>query len=192
MKHILLINGNPDPSPEKLTSALAKAYREGAEDDECMVRQINVGGIEFPWLRDAHDFTTQATDRAILEAQGAFLTADHVVFIYPLWLGSAPALLKAYMEQVARGEFLLGKNDGGFPRGRLKGRTARVIVTMGMPSLLYRIMFGAHGVKAFNQSILGIAGIKPIKTTLFGGSRIQAHRCKRTIEIVREMGRRKS
>jgi len=91
MKHILLINGNPDPSPERLTSALAKAYREGAENDGCIVRQINVGGTEFPWLHNAHDFTTEAKDKAIIEAQGAFLTADHVVFIYPLWLGSARA-----------------------------------------------------------------------------------------------------
>jgi len=190
MKHILLINGNPDPSPEKLTSALVKAYREGAEEAGSMVRQINVGGIEFPWLRNAQDFAQEATDKAIIDAQGAFLLADHVVFIYPLWLGSAPALLKAYMEQVARGEFLLGKSDGGFPRGRLKGRSARVIVTMGMPALLYRTIFGAHGVKAFNRSILGIARIKPIATTLLGGSQIQGQRCKRAIELVRDMGRR--
>jgi putative NADPH-quinone reductase len=192
MKHILLINGNPDPSPERLTSALAKAYREGAEDDGCIVRQINIGGIEFPWLHDAHDFTTEPTDKAIIEAQGAILAADHVVLIYPLWLGSAPALLKAYMERIACGEFLLDKSGGGFPRGRLKGRSARVIVTMGMPALLYRIMFGAHGVKAFNRSILGIAGIKPIATTLFGGAQIQPPRSARTIEIVRDMGQRKA
>ena len=191
MKHILLINGNPDPSPDKLTSALARAYREGAEDDECVVREINIGDISFPWLHNASEFASVATDKAIIEAQGAFLAADHVVFIYPLWLGAAPALLKAYMEQVARGEFLLGKGAGRFPRGRLKGRSARVIVTMGMPAILYRIMFGAHGVKAFNRSILGMAGIKPVATTLFGGSEIQPSGCARTIETVREMGRRK-
>ncbi|HKQ45792.1 MAG TPA: NAD(P)H-dependent oxidoreductase [Rhizomicrobium sp.] len=192
MKHILLINGNPDPSPEKLTSALAKAYREGAEEAGCRVRQIDVGGIEFPWLQNAKDFATKATDKTIVEAQSAIRAADHIVFIYPLWLGSAPALLKAYMERIACGEFLLGKSDGGFPPGQLKGRSARVIVTMGMPSLLYRIIFGAHGVKAFNHGILGIAGIKPVKTTLFGGSQIQPQRCARAIEIVREMGRSKS
>jgi putative NADPH-quinone reductase len=192
MKHILLINGNPDPSPEKLTSALAKAYREDAEAAGCMVHQINVGGIAFPWLHDAKEFLAGATDKDIVEAQGAFLTADHLVFIFPLWLGSAPALLKAYMEQVARGDFFLDNKTGGFPRGRLKGRSARVIVTMGMPSLLYRMIYGAHGVKAFNRSILGMAGIKPIVTTLFGGLQIQSRRSGRTIEIVREMGRRKA
>lgn len=192
MKHILLINGNPDPSPERLTSALAKAYREGAEDGGCVVRQIDVGGVEFAWLQNSQDFTAEAKDKTIIEAQGAFLAADHVVFIYPLWLGSAPALLKAYMERVACGDFLLDKNGGRFPRGRLKGRSARIIVTMGMPTLFYRLMFGGHGVKAFNRSILGIAGIRPISTTLFGGAQIQHPRSARTIDIVREMGRRKA
>jgi len=192
MKHILLINGNPDPSPERLTGALAKAYREGAEEGGCTVRQINVGDTAFSWLQNAQDFAAEAKDKTITEAQGAFLVADHLVFIYPLWLGSAPALLKAYMERVACGDFLLDKSGRGFPRGRLKGRSARVIVTMGMPALLYRLMFGAYGVKAFNRSILGMAGIRPISTTLFGGAQIQHPRSARTIDAVREMGRRKA
>lgn len=192
MKHILLINANPDPSPERLTAALARAYREGTEEAGCTVRQIDLGAIPFPWLRNAQEFTTKAADQPIIEAQAAFLAADHVVFIYPLWLGSAPALLKAYMEQVARGEFLLGKTEGGFPRGQLKGRSARIIVTMGMPAMLYRVMFGAHGVKAFNRSILGMAGIKPIATTLLGGSQIRPPGCARAIDMARDLGRKKS
>jgi putative NADPH-quinone reductase len=190
-KRILLINGNPDPSPEKLTSALTKAYREGAEEAGCIVRQINIGGIAFPWLHNAQEFASEAADERVIEAQGAFLSADHMVFVYPLWLGSAPALLKAYMEQVARGEFLLEKGQGRFPHVRLKGRSARVIVTMGMPTFLYRILYGGHGVKAFDRSILNIADIKPVATTLFGGAQIQSSRCARAIEMVHELGRRK-
>jgi len=190
VKHVLVINGNPDPSPERLSHALARAYHEGAEEAGCLVRHINVGGAQFPLLRNAQEFETEATEKAITEAHGAFLAADHIVIIYPLWLGSAPALLKGYMEQVARGQFLLGKSERGFPKGRLKGRTARVIVTMGMPVLLYRLLYGAHGVKAFNRSILGLAGIKPVTTSLFGAAQIQAPGCSRVIEEVRRLGRR--
>jgi putative NADPH-quinone reductase len=190
MKHVLVINGNPDPSPERLSHALARAYHEGAEEAGCLVRHINVGGVQFPLLRNAQEFETEATEKAITEAHGAFLAADHIVIIYPLWLGSAPALLKGYMEQVARGQFLLGKSGRGFPKGRLKGRTARVIVTMGMPVLLYRLLYGAHGVKAFNRSILGLAGIKPVATSLFGAAQIQPPGCNRVIEAVRQLGRK--
>ena len=31
MKHVLVLNGNPDPGQDRLTHALARAYHEGAE-----------------------------------------------------------------------------------------------------------------------------------------------------------------
>jgi putative NADPH-quinone reductase len=190
VKHILVINGNPDPEPERLSHALARAYHEAAEGSGAFVRHINIGGVEFPLLRNASQFTSEPQEKTIIEAQAAFLSAEHIVFIYPLWLGGPPALLKAYMEQLARDNFLLGKTDHGFPPGHLRGRSARVIVTMGMPSLLYRMMFGAHGVRAFNRSILAMAGIRPIQTSLFGGAEIQGNGATRTIGKVRKLGQR--
>lgn len=190
MRHILILNGNPDPKAERLSHALCRAYHEGAEESGAMVRHINVGGVEFPMLHDAAEFGTEPSEPAVVAAQGAFLTADHIVFVYPLWLGGPPALLKAYMEQLARNSFLIGKTEHGFPPARLKGRTARVIVTMGMPPLIYRVMYGAHGVRAFNRNILNLAGIKPVRTTMFGGPQINARGAARTIEKVRDIGRR--
>lgn len=188
MKHVLIINGNPDPSPERLSSALAKAYREGAESQGCLVRQINVGAWAVPPLTHAGEFLAEPTDKHVIEAQGAFLAADHIVFIFPLWLGAPPSALKAFMEHVACGSFLLETRPRGFPKGRLKGRSARVIVTMGMPALAYRLFYRAHGVKAFNHSILGMAGIGPIATTYFGGGDIAPPRCDKTIETVHRLG----
>lgn len=190
MKHILIINGNPDPTAGRLSHALARAYREGAEESGAMVRHINVGALDFPMLRDAAQFTTNPSEAAIVAAQDAFLAADHIVFIFPLWLGGPPAIFKAYMEQVGRNYFLLGRTERGFPPGRLKGRSARVIVTMGMPPVIYRFGFGAHGVKAFNRSILNLAGIKPVRTTLFGGGQIEPRGTARTIEKIRQLGRK--
>lgn len=190
MRHILIIDGNPDCSTDRLSSALARAYREGAESPDCMVRQINVGAIDFPILRSASDFASSPGDDAIVQARGAFLLADHVVFIYPLWLGGPPALLKAFLEQVARDQFLLRESKNGFPEGLMKGRSARVIVTMGMPPLIYRTIFGAHGVKSFTSGILRLAGFSPIRTSYFGGSGLHRPHSERLIAKVREMGRK--
>ena len=57
----------------------------------------------------------------------------------------------------------------GFPRGLLAGRSARIIVTMGMPAFVYRWYFRAHGVRGLERSILRFAGMKPVRETLFGG-----------------------
>ena len=38
-----------------------------------------------------------------------------------------------------------------------------------MPAAAYKLMFAAHGVRGFESSILGMAGIKPIRESLIGG-----------------------
>ncbi len=189
-KSILILNGNPDASPERLSSALAHAYRDGAQRAGHHVQQIDIGALDIPLLRTAAAFSAQPGDKRVIEAQDAFTKAEHVVFIYPLWLGGPPALLKAYMEQVACGHFLLRERKGSFPAGGLKGRSARTIVTMGMPPLLYRTVFGAHGTKAFNRSILRMSGFSPVRTSYFGGAAITAPRSAKLIEQVGEMGQR--
>ena len=85
MKNILVIDGHPDPSPERLSAALATAYQQGAEAAGCAVRRIDIGAIHFSMLRNATEFTSKAVDEAIIDAQGAFLKADHIVFIFPLF-----------------------------------------------------------------------------------------------------------
>ena len=46
--------------------------------------------------------------------------------------------------------------------------SARIVVTMGMPALVYRWYFGAHGLKSLERSILGFCGIGPCRESLFG------------------------
>lgn len=188
MKKILVINGHPDPAPERLSSALATAYHQGAEASGHTVRRIDIGTTHFPILRKAAEFADKSTDQPIVEAQAAFLEADHLVFIFPLWLGGPPALLKAFLEQMARGQFLLRERKGGFPLGALKGRSASVIVTMGTPPLIYRTIFGARGIKAFNQGILRLAGLSPVRATYFGGSDLSPANCEKVIANVHRMG----
>jgi len=50
----------------------------------------------------------------------------------------------------------------------LKGRSARIVVTMGMPALVYRWYFRAHSLKALERNILGFVGIAPVHETLIG------------------------
>ncbi len=167
-KKILLVNGHPDASPERLCSALAGAYAQGALDQGHVVRRIDLGALSFPFLQSAETFAVAPTHPSILAARDDFLWAEHLVFVYPLWLGSQPAMLKAFMEWVACGDFLLRAEGSRMPKGKLAGRSARCVVTMGMPALAYRILFGAHGSRAFQKGILGLAGIKPVRTLYLG------------------------
>ena len=51
----------------------------------------------------------------------------------------------------------------------LGGRSARLVVTMGMPAIVYRWYFRASGVKSLERNILGFVGIEPVRETLIGG-----------------------
>jgi putative NADPH-quinone reductase len=71
-------------------------------------------------------------------------------------------------EQVMRPGVALEYRKHGFPRGLLAGRSARIIVTMGMPALIYRWYFRAHGVRGLERSVLRFSGMAPVRETLFG------------------------
>jgi putative NADPH-quinone reductase len=100
----------------------------------------------------------------IRAAQADIRWANHLFICYPLWLGTLPALLKGFFEQSFRYGFAI--ESGARPKRLLKGRSARIVVTMGMPAAIYRYYFRAHGLKSLESGILSLAGIGPIRATL--------------------------
>ncbi|MFZ4071877.1 MAG: NAD(P)H-dependent oxidoreductase [Caulobacterales bacterium] len=168
LANVCVLQGHPHPNGAHFCHALADAYSEGANAARHDVSRFDLGAIDAPILHDPKDFLTPAP-AAVQEVQQAVLKATHIVVVYPLWLGTMPATVKAFFEQFARAEFAIGHSDKGWPRRMLKGRSARVIVTMGMPAEAYRLVFGAHGVRGFESAILGMAGFAPIHETFIGG-----------------------
>ncbi len=167
-KRILIIQGHPDPGGGRYGHALADAYATGARDGGHEVRTVTVATIDFPLLRTKEAWDHGEVPAALAPAQRDIAWAEHLVFFFPLWLGGMPALLKGFLEQVARPGFALSSLETGSPRKLLAGRSARVVVTMGMPALVYRWVFRAHSVKALERNILGFVGIAPIHETLIG------------------------
>jgi putative NADPH-quinone reductase len=189
-KNVCVLQGHPHPTGAHYCHALADAYAAGAQEAGHEVSRFDIGAMDFPLLRDPKDFLTDAPP-TVREVQEAVLKASHFVVVYPLWLGTMPAVVKAFFEHFARAEFAIEQSEKGWPRKMLKGRSARVIVTMGMPATAYRLVFGAHGVKGFESGILGLSGIGPIHETLIGGveSEGQSGR-EKWLERIRELGRR--
>jgi putative NADPH-quinone reductase len=168
-RRIAVILGHPDAEGGHLCHALAEAYGRGAKAGGHEVREIAVAGLEFPWIRNRDDFVSGERPPDILEVQETIRWAEHLVVVYPLWQGTMPALLKAFIEQVFRYDFAFEPQPNGRFEKKLTGRSARIVVTMGMPALAYRFYFRAHSLKSLERNILGFAGIKPIRETLLGG-----------------------
>ena len=170
-RRVVIIVGHPDPDPRRLCRALAAAYAEGARSSGQEVRLVDIATLDFPLLRSMEEFGHSAMPVALAGAAEAIKDADHIVFVFPLWLGTMPALLKGFLEQVMRpGVAFEYPEPGkpGFAKTLLKGKSARVVVTMGMPSFFFRLWYLGHGIAGMRRNILNFVGISPVRETLFG------------------------
>ncbi len=167
-KQILIIQGHPDSAKVHLCHALEHAYAEGAREAGHEVHLISIADLDFPLLRRAEEFAGPPPE-SIKPSIEAMQRADHLVIIYPLWLGTMPALLKAYLEQLFRpGVALNESTENKWPKGLLRGKSCHIIVTMGMPALAYRWIFLSHSLKSLERNILKLSGIRPIRETILG------------------------
>jgi putative NADPH-quinone reductase len=169
---ILVIQGHPDPAGGHLCHALADSYAKGAVAAGHEVRHIDVAQLDFPILRTPADFETGTPVASIQAAQDDIRWAQHVLIIHPLWHSGMPALLWAFFEQTFRYGFFAEKSAPGkrWPKRLLKGRSARIVITMGMPALFYRLYMRSHGLKMFTDGVLWWSGITPARSTLIGSA----------------------
>lgn len=166
-RRIVIIDGHPDPDPGRFVHALADSYARGAAAGGHEVRRIEIATLELPLLRSRREWEEEPPPQ-VKELQDSIAWASHLLILYPLWLGDMPALLKEFFEQVLRPGFAIA--EGTKPRGHglLHGRSAELVVTMGMPALFYRFFYGSHSVKALERNILKLSGIGPVRHVLIG------------------------
>lgn len=170
-RRIVVIVGHPDPDPKRLCRALASNYAEGARAAGHDVREIDIARLDFPLLRTMEEFRHGMIAPDLKAAIEAIKHADHLVFVFPLWLGTMPALLKAFLEQVMRPGIAFAypkPGKAGFTKSLFTKCSAHVVVTMGMPAVLYRFWFLGHGIAGMRHSILNFVGIRPVRQTFLG------------------------
>jgi putative NADPH-quinone reductase len=193
MARIAVINGHPTRGEDHFGHALAAAYGEGASAAGHEVRRITVADLDFPLLGSRREWENGPPPPPVAQAQEVIAWANHIVVVYPLWLGDLPAVLKGFLEQVFRPGFAFGQEGlpGGSKKKPLSGRSARIVVTMAMPALLYRWYFRAHSLKSLERNILAFAGIKPRRHTLIGSvDAISRRKRQRWLDKMRRLGRR--
>lgn len=193
MKHkkILIINGHP--SKDSLSEALANAYTQSAMYSGADVRRINIRDLKFdPILHEGYK-KIQSLEVDLKKVQNNLVWAEHLVFIYPIWWGTMPALVKGFIDRVFLPGFAFKyTKNSGFPERYFKGKTARVINTSGGPKLYY--MFVNPNKKIMKKPVLGFVGIKNVKFTHFGsmGKKLSQKRAKSIFGKVKKLGKKRA
>ncbi|MCY7791591.1 NAD(P)H-dependent oxidoreductase [Bacillus haynesii] len=94
--------------------------------------------------------------------------ADHLIFIYPLWWGGMPAIMKGFIDRVfAAGEAYT--YQGKLPKGLLKARTASVYYTADAPSWYLRFWRRDADWVTVKDVMLKFCGVRRVRRLLFAG-----------------------
>lgn len=168
-KKIAIIQGHPDRHEKHYCHALATAYAEGATTVGHVIKFLDATSITVPFLQNEMEFNKRDLDPEIKTIQTTIQWADHILIVYPLWLGTMPAILKHFFEQVFRPNFAFAKSENKkWPKKLLRGKSAHIVVTMGMPAWIYRWFYHAHSVKSLERNILNFTGITPVHHSFIG------------------------
>ena len=168
MKNILIINGHPDK--ESFCFALSESYKMGAYKTNTNVKLIHLIDLKFNPILTYGYRKISELEPDLVQMQQDILWADHLVFVYPNWWSTVPALLKGLIDRIFVPGFAFKyKENSPFWDKLLKGKTARLIVTMDTPKWYYWLINKNSGHNAMKIGILEFCGIKPVRITVFSG-----------------------
>lgn len=164
MPNCLILNGHPlAPS---FSAALADRYADNIAAAGLDVRRLELAGMDVPASIPSRRPDDTEMHGDIETFWRSLLWADHVVIIHPLWWGGMPAKLKALFDvalQSGKAYQYDGRNP--LPRGLLKGRSARLIVTSDTPGWFMALAYGNAHFRAMKNQILKFVGMAPVWTT---------------------------
>jgi putative NADPH-quinone reductase len=168
---ILLIQGHPDK--ESYNHALAASYKKGALSSGAEIKEITIGDLKFnPNLEFGYRKRT-ALEPDLIKAQESIKWADHIVWVYPLWWGSVPALMKGFLDRVLLPGFAFQKREGSVWWDKLlTGKSSRIICTMDQPTWYYRWINRRPSHIAMKKLTMNFIGIKKVRITSIGPIRL--------------------
>ena len=171
MKNILLINGHPDK--ESFNHGIAAAYKKGAIAAGATLQEIKIAELEFnPNLQFGYRKRIEL-EPDLLKAQEQIKWADHLVWVYPVWWGSVPAIMKGFIDRVFLPGFAFKKRENSVWWDKfLTGKTARLICTLDQPAWYYKWVYGSPSHKAMKHLTMQFVGVKKVRITTIGPIRL--------------------
>jgi NAD(P)H dehydrogenase (quinone) len=166
-KNILVVLGHP--SNTSFSSALACAYAEAAQAAGHTVRILRMADLKFDAILHGSNPHHQTLEPDLLAAQASIQWAQHMVWVFPVWWGGVPALLKGFLDRAfTSGYAYQFKPGSSYPVPLLKGRTAHLLVPLDTPPWYYRWVYRMPAIHQMQKTTLAFCGIRPLKTVLLG------------------------
>jgi NAD(P)H dehydrogenase (quinone) len=168
--NILIIVANP--KKESLSFAIVEKYRELASQEGHRLEVLDLYRDENQQPFFTYDKSAYKRDatKEMEYYQAKITWANKIVFVFPYWWGSMPAILKNFFDwNFSMGFAAVYVN--GRPKGLLTDKSVKVFTTTGAPYLYY-MFTGAHRRlrNMFKEQIFNFCGMKIEEFKIFGGA----------------------
>ena len=170
-KRILILNGHPDK--ESFSFGISDAYKTGASQAGAEVQEIRIRELNFNPNLEFGYRKRVTLEPDLLDAQKKIEWADHLVWVYPVWWGSVPAITKGFIDRVFLPGFAFKKRENSVWWDKfLTGKTARLICTLDQPAWYYKWVYGSPSHRAMKKLTMNFVGIKKVRITTIGPIRL--------------------
>jgi NAD(P)H dehydrogenase (quinone) len=167
MRKIMVVVGHPVSN--SLCEAIGRTYCDGAQSAGHEVTLFSLAEMAFDPILHHGTRREQPLEPDLHTAYRTLSECDHLVLVFPLWCGDMPALLKGFIERILQPDLIARENsETAMNWSIFRNKTARIVMTMGMPVSIYRFWYRGHALKLLSRNILNFIGIKPVRHTLFG------------------------
>jgi len=171
MKKILIINGHPDK--ESFNYALSDAYKKGAISSDADIKEINIRELNFNSNLQFGYRKRMELEPDLIAAQEKLIWANHIVWVYPVWWSSVPAIMKGFLDRILLPGFAFKKRGNSLLSDKyLTGKSARIICTLDQPPWYYSLVYKSPSHNAIKKGTLHYIGVKKVRITTIGSIRL--------------------
>lgn len=169
MKRAVLLFGHADK--QSFNSELAAAYERGFRASGGAIERIDLAELSFdPVLRHGYRIE-QPLEPDLVRAREAIERADHVVWVFPTYWASPPAIVRGFVDRVFLPGWAFRFEGHALPTGLLAPRSARVVTTMDTPAFWYTGVNHRCLHRSFGSATLAFSGLSPVAFDAIHGVR---------------------
>ena len=178
------------PKTEGFCSFFVKVVVEYLKNQDIDFKILDLYESGFdPVLKADEHYTSgnRLVSDEVKEIQQKISEASHLIFIYPVWWASMPAVLKGFLDRVFVPHFAFSYSRKGalkwLPVGLLKEKKALVLMSLGSPHVLYTLL-GNPPKRMIKTLGLGFFGMKICVRQVFDARNLSEKRMRSVSKMV--------